>query len=126
MNISAQQQQLFYKLTLVAMLICAAFITYFYWNTHELDEIQQLPIYVLVFVLIYIVLNFFKKQLNNKQHWWDWTYYIALFAILLPFLKLDESYASILNYTTDIACLFLIFPVLMNGKLSLKVAPEKD
>ena len=103
-------------LVLVAMLVAAVSIAWFYWSHADFNSIHILPIHIMGIALGYVMLNFLKKQLAPGFFWWDWLYYIGLASMMIPVLVKDSPNSSLFHWITDIGCLFLIIPVLLDGK----------
>ena len=82
----------------------------------ELIDIASLPIFVLGLALVYIGLHLIKRILLKIQNWWDWTYYIGLVSVVLPVLFANESNQTFYGILTDYGTLFLMLPVLLDGR----------
>ncbi len=112
-----KEKKLVRVVLLVAMLVCAAAIVTYYWQHETLDAIIHVPMYVMIVALVYILIQILKRSLYKEQRWYDWLYYIGLIAIMLPPVLANEGNASIFHLLTDFGTLFLIVPVLLEGKV---------
>ena len=101
---------------LLIMLLLGTLVVMYYWSNDTLESLVIIPKKVLFFVLGYILVQILKRSLSREKKWWDWLYYIALLGILLPTVLADESNASIFHILADYGTLFLIIPVLIDGK----------
>lgn len=104
---------------LIGMLICAGIVTTYYWRNWELNSLKEIPMYIMIVTLIYILIQIIKRAIFKEQRWYDWLYYIGLIAMMLPTVIATENNASIFNVVTDICTLFLIVPILLEGKVLL-------
>lgn len=102
---------------LVAMLVCGGVIINYYWQTSDLMAIKEIPMYIMIVTLIYILIQIFKRSIYKEQRWFDWLYYIALIAMMLPTVMISENNLSLFNYMTDVCTLFLIVPIVLEGKV---------
>lgn len=112
-----KEKKLVRVVMLVAMLACAAIIVTYYWRNETLDAIIQVPMYIMIIALVYILIQILKRSMYKEQRWYDWLYYIGLIAIMLPTVLANEGNASIFHVLTDFGTLFLIVPVLLEGKV---------
>lgn len=101
---------------LLGMTVCTAIILGYYWMATSLQDIATLPIFVLALALVYIGLQLIKRALLKIQNWWDWTYYLGLLAIVLPVLFAKEDNQVYFHLLTDYGTLFLMLPVLLDGR----------
>lgn len=102
---------------LVGMLVCAGIVINYYWQNSALEALKEIPMYVMVFTLVYILIQIFKRSIFKEQRWYDWLYYIGLIAIMLPTVLVSEGNLSIFNVITDTCTLFLIVPIILEGKV---------
>jgi hypothetical protein len=107
-------------LAIVAKLILSFFISSYFWNTDTLYDINNLPVYVLILCVAYIVLQMISRKISTAQHWWDWVYYLGLLCIMLPVMLANEESLKMYNYITDYGTLLLLIPVLVDGYLLIK------
>lgn len=104
---------------LIAMLVCAGVIVNYYWENSELKSMKEIPMYVMIITLLYILIQIFKRSIYKEQRWYDWLYYVGLIAMMLPTLIISENNLKLFNYLTDVCTLFLIVPVIVEGKVIL-------
>ena len=97
----------------------AGAIVRYYWLYDSLESIVDVPEYVMVLALVYVFLQIIRRKYSSKQQWWDWLYYLGLIAMIIPTLLADSTYLVYYNYLTDYGTLFLILPVLLEGKHQL-------
>lgn len=102
---------------LVAMLACAGVVINYYWQNSELETLKEIPMYVMIVTLVYILIQIFKRSIYKEQRWYDWLYYVGLIAMMLPTLMVSESNLTLFNYVTDVCTLFLIVPIVLEGKV---------
>lgn len=102
---------------LVAMLVCAGIIIHYYWENSTLEALKEIPMYVMIVTLAYIIIQILKRSIYKEQRWYDWLYYIGLIAIMLPTVMVTENNVSIFNIITDTCTLFLIVPIVLEGKV---------
>lgn len=102
---------------LVAMLVCAGIVVNYYWQHSELQAIKEIPMFIMVVTLIYILVQILKRSIYKDQRWYDWLYYIGLIAMMLPTVLVTEGNLSMFNVITDTCTLFLIVPIILEGKV---------
>lgn len=100
---------------LIASLVLGGLIIMYYWGVESDEAMRQVPMHVLIFALGYIVTQIAKRYLMYGKHWWDWFYYIALTAMILPIFFSTPERASMFNYLTDFGTFFFVIPVLLDG-----------
>lgn len=96
------------------LLVCATIVILHYWNTEAIADVVNVPMYVMIAAFVYVLLQVLKRFYFKQQNWWDWLYYIALIAIVLPTFFPKVEYADTYNYLTDIGSLFLALPLLID------------
>lgn len=98
----------------ILSIILSAFIIIHYWKATTYYEIRQIPIAILVFLAIYVLLQFVKRYLS-EQRWYDWIYYIGLIAVTLPyFLAKPGNFESYLLFA-QLGVLTLLIPTFLDG-----------
>ena len=102
---------------LLVMLVCAGIVVNYYWQHSALETIKEIPMYVMIVTLVYILIQISKRSIYKEQRWYDWLYYIGLIAMMLPTVMVSESNVEIFNYVTDVCTLFLIVPIILEGKV---------
>ena len=76
----------------------------------------NLPMYVMLLSFGYVLTQILKRSLIKNQYWWDWLYYVGLIAIVTPTFFASEESLSTFQWTTDIGSLFLVVPLVLDGK----------
>lgn len=108
-----------YRLLLHAgMLICSVAIQGYYWNAETFESIHELPGWVMILALLYVVQNTIKKRLSPGFQWVELLSYAGLLAMILPVLQTDGT-AEYWAWVTDLGTLLLVMPVLIEGKKTL-------
>jgi formate hydrogenlyase subunit 3/multisubunit Na+/H+ antiporter MnhD subunit len=98
----------------IAMLILGLILGLNYWQTEQFSAIKQVSVSIMVLVIIYIALHFFKRLIYKTINWWDWLYYIALVSIALPVLFANSLNENFYHWILDLGCTFFIIPVLVD------------
>jgi len=102
---------------LAAMLVCAGIVINYYWQNSALSALKEIPMYIMIVTLIYILIQIFKRSIFKEQRWYDWLYYIGLISIMLPTVFVSEGNLSFFNIITDSCTLFLVVPIVLEGKV---------
>jgi len=102
---------------LVAMLVCAGIVVNYYWQNSTIEALKEIPVYVMIVTLVYILIQIFKRSIYKEQRWYDWLYYVGLIAMMLPTVLVTETNLTLFNYVTDVCTLFLIVPIVLEGKV---------
>jgi uncharacterized membrane protein HdeD (DUF308 family) len=102
-------------LLLVIKLALSIQVAWYYWNSSALVDLKNIPLSILVSTVAYIGLHMLTRKLSSNQNWWDWTYYIGLLSVLLPYTFANNSNQEFFLLFSDIGVLFLLFPVLIDG-----------
>ena len=97
--------------TLILALIGGALVAHFIAIT-SIEEIQSLPIYLLVLCLCYVIVQILKRYILKSQNWWDWLYYIGLLSIMVPVYMINEENSNLFIGMANYGTLFLILPVI--------------
>lgn len=109
-------------IVLIASLVLGGLIIAYYWSVESLESMTRVPMYIMVFALGYILLQIGRRYLTYGKNWWDWFYYIALTAMLIPIFFSAPDRASLFNYLTDFGTFFFVIPVFFDGAQLLKKA----
>ena len=107
--------RLILALTIIAKLVLAVLIAWYFWNATTLIEIKQLPVYILIYAVVYIGLQMVTRKLSKVTNWWDWVYYIGLLSIMIPVLLASTENEVMFHAITDYGIICLILPVLVDG-----------
>jgi hypothetical protein len=113
-----------FALIILAKLVLATTISWYFWNVNTLLEITKLPLYVLILTVVYIGFQMVTRRFSKKQNWWDWIYYIGLAAIMLPVVMAKPENEKMFHWLTDFGILFLLLPVLIDGYYFVKNQKE--
>ena len=108
-------EKLVLRLAIIVKLLLSILICSYFWGVNDLEGIQQLPMYVLIFCVSYIGLQMITRRISKAQHWWDWVYYGGLLCIMIPVMFAEENTLNIYNVITDFGTLLLVLPVLADG-----------
>ena len=100
----------------VSMILFGGLIVAYFWSHETIEAILYVPMHVMIFALVYILLQIVKRFLFKERNWWDWLYYIGLAALVVPRYFISEDNLSMFNSLIAFGTLFLIIPVLMDGK----------
>jgi hypothetical protein len=101
---------------LVISLILGGLIIAYYWRVDSYIEMFKVPMYVMIFALGYILTQIVRRFLFSGKKWWDWFYYIALTAMILPIFFSSPERVSMFNYLTDFGTFFFVIPTLLDGR----------
>jgi len=101
-------------------LILSSMIIMYYWSIIDLIQLIKVPMQVMILVLIYIGLQLLKRNLVKQQNWWDWLYYIGLFAIALPIFFASPSNFELVLKFSQFGVLFLAIPIFIEGYFIVK------
>lgn len=105
-----------YLLLLILSLCTGGAISLYYWTHDTLKDVRYIPLYMAILAFVYVLLQMLKRYLFSKGNWWDWLYYIGLLAVALPTFFMTDANAGMFHLFAEIGTLFLIFPVLLDGK----------
>lgn len=98
----------------LAALVFAGIIVFYYWTNISFEAIKNVPYYIMLMALFYVVAQMVKRRVSKQHYWFDWLYYIGLLSMILPtYLATHDNY---LNYEVfvDFGTLFLVLPVLLD------------
>jgi hypothetical protein len=73
-------------LMLIVLFAVSAFVSYHYWFVFDQFGLRDLPTLIWSSLIIYILIQLIKRMITKKMEWYDYSYYIALIVILLPFI----------------------------------------
>ncbi|MFT7343601.1 MAG: formate hydrogenlyase subunit 3/multisubunit Na+/H+ antiporter MnhD subunit [Lentimonas sp.] len=104
----------------LAMAVVGGLIISHYWSSEQFSAIKQVPVALMVTILIYIGLHFFKRLIFRELIWWDWLYYIALFSIVLPVLFANSQNENLFHWLVDLGTMFFIIPLAFDVKQMIK------
>lgn len=97
---------------IIGKLIIGAVVCSYFWMTNSMDDVSNLPIWLLMLTVIYIGLQMFSRKYSEANHWWDWVYYIGLLSIMIPVSIIDAENEKLCHLATDFGTLCLIAPPL--------------
>ncbi|PIE86698.1 MAG: hypothetical protein CSA03_03970 [Bacteroidetes bacterium] len=100
---------------LVASLVLGGLIIAYYWGVESELAMSKVPMHVMVYALVYILAQIARRYLMYGKHWWDWFYYIALIAMLIPIFFSTPERTEMFNYLTDFGTFFFVIPVILDG-----------
>lgn len=115
-----KNSRLLHTILIISLLAMGGLCTAYYWSNDDLMTLRMVPIHVMIYAVVYILLQIAKRYLYKEYNWWDWLYYIGLIAMMLPTLFANEQNLSVYNLFTDIGILFLIIPILFDGNRLIK------
>ncbi len=101
---------------LIIMIVIGGIIINYYWRNDSLDSMVRVPMGILIWTFAYILCQIGKRFFFKKRNWWDWLYYIGLVVIILPRSLATPDNLSSFQLITDMGILFLLIPVLFDGK----------
>lgn len=96
------------------MLIVGIIICLEYWQTEQFSAIKQVSVTIMVLVIVYIALHFFKRLIFKNIHWWDWLYYIALICIALPVYFANSLNENFYHWILDAGSTFFLIPIIID------------
>ncbi len=96
------------------MLFLGVTISMKYWQTEQFSAIKQVSVRIMILIIIYIGLHFFKRLIYKKINWWDWLYYIALISVAMPVLFANSLNENLYHWVIDVGCIFFILPLLID------------
>lgn len=105
-----------YPVLLLLSLLIGGMVVAYYWMNGSWEARINLPVYLLVLVFAYVVVQVTKRFLFARRNWWDWLYYIGLLAVVLPTYFMETTQQEYFHWLTDFGTIFLIVPVLLDGK----------
>ena len=111
-----KENRLIKALLLIVSLILGGLIINYYWRVESYLEMYKVPMYVMILALAYILAQIVKRYVSSEKKWWDWFYYIALTAMILPIFFSTPERSSMFNYITDFGSFFFVIPVLLDGR----------
>jgi hypothetical protein len=110
---------------MVLSIVLGGLIIGYYWSVETSISMEKVPMIVMIFALAYILVQIARRYLVPEKNWWEWFYYIALTAMILPIFFCSPESQSIFNLVTDIGTLFFVIPVLFDGKQFLAKSNEE-
>lgn len=101
-------QRFLHLLMLIILLPISIYVLVYYWTNSTADGLRQLPTLLWSSIIIYILIQLIKRFMTKKIEWYEYTYYIGLAAILMPFVI--PANPDWLFSITRFGTLFLAFP----------------
>ncbi len=108
---------------LILLLAAGAHIAFYYWTIADVSDLRNLQNSVLSAIIIYILIQLTKRYFTKKMGWQDWSYYIALIAVLLP-LILVKAEGKWIVQVAQFGSLFFLLPPLIDFLLLLKKSKD--
>ena len=106
-------------LLLVVLIAAALYIFFYYVMANSITELRTLPTSFLIAVIVYILAQLIKRFIQKKMPWYNWLYYLGLFAVIIP-LPLFTAQSNWLFSVTRYGSLFLLIPPVVEFVLLLK------
>lgn len=101
-------QRFLHLLMLIILLPICGYILFYYWTNVSYEGLRQLPTLLWSSIIIYILIQLIKRFTTKKVEWYEYTYYLGLAAILIPFIIPGNP--DWLFTITRFGTLFLAFP----------------
>ncbi len=95
-------------------------IIYYFWTHSDYDSMKNIPVYVMLLALGYILIQIARRYITKQQNWWDWIYYGGLAAIMIPNFFIDENTVETYNLIADIGVVFLVVPNIFEVRVLMK------
>jgi len=111
-----KENRLLKVVLLVVSLVLGGLIIAYYWQVENHAEMKQVPMYVMIYALVYILTQIARRYMFSGKKWWDWFYYIALTAMILPIFFSTPEREAMFNYITDFGTFFFVIPVILDGR----------
>lgn len=111
-----KENRLIQTLLIVVSIALGGSIIAYYWGVESYEAMLKVPMYVMIFALGYILTQIARRYITSGKKWWDWFYYIALTAMILPIFFSTPERATMFNYMTDFGTFFFIIPALLDGR----------
>jgi uncharacterized membrane protein len=104
-------QRFLHLLMLIILLPISAYVLMYYWTNSSSEGLRVLPTLIWSSIIVYIVIQLIKRLITKRVEWYEYTYYLGLSAILIPFVipANPEWLFSVTRYGT----IFLAFPPVM-------------
>lgn len=100
-------KRFFHLLMLIVLLPISAYVLFYYWTNSSVEGLRQLPTLIWSSIIVYILIQMIKRFVTKKVEWYEYTYYIGLAAVLIPFV-IPANPDWLLN-VTRYGTLFLAF-----------------
>ena len=111
-----KENRLLKVLLLVISLVLGGLIIAYYWQVELHADMFKVPMYVMVLALGYILTQILRRYLFAGKKWWDWFYYIALTAMIVPIFFSTPERQVMFNYLTDYGTFFFVIPIILDGR----------
>ena len=95
-------------------------IIYYFWTHSDYNSMKNIPVYVMLLALGYIMIQIARRYITKKQNWWDWIYYAGLAAMMIPNFFVEENTVETYDMLSDIGVLFLVVPIFFEARTLLK------
>ncbi len=102
--------RLFFEFLLMA---CALVVIAYYWMHADVRSMRELPVHVMTSLMLYLLVQVFRRRFFQDAHTTDNLYYIGLLTVILPVFLVSDSNRIFFNWLTDIGSLFLVMPILV-------------
>lgn len=119
-NQAMKNQRLYGVLFSIGLIAATAVILMYYWSVDSWVDMKYVPIYVMITCMVYVILQIGKRYLLKDRNWWDWIYYLGLAAVMVPTFLVEESSEDFYGIVTDFGPLFLLIPIILDGKKMLE------
>ena len=81
-------QRFLHLLMLIILLPISAYVLMYYWTNSSSEGLRVLPTLIWSSIIVYIVIQLIKRLITKRVEWYEYTYYLGLSAILIPFVIL--------------------------------------
>lgn len=98
-------------LATISKLIFSFLLFMYFWKAEDFMAIKYIDFWIIVFAIIYILLQLLTRKLSSAPHWWDWVYYIGLLAIMISSIFISNETFNVFHTLTRIGTVLLIFPL---------------
>lgn len=115
-NVHMKENRLLKVVLLIVSMILGGLIIAYYWQVESYKDMLKVPMHVMIFALGYILTQIARRYLFLGKKWWDWFYYIALTAMIIPIFFSTPERQVMFNFLTDYGTFFFVIPVILDGR----------
>lgn len=106
-----ETKKLIIVLATIGKLVLSGLLFMYFWKAQDFLAIKYIDFWIIVFAIMYILLQLLTRKLSSAPHWWDWVYYVGLLCIMIASIVISNETFTLFHMITRIGTVLLILPL---------------
>lgn len=106
-----ETKKIIITLATISKLILSFLLFMYFWKAENFLAIKYIDFRIIIFAIIYILLQLLTRKLSSAPHWWDWVYYFGLLSIMIASIFITNETFNVFHSLTRFGTVLLIVPL---------------